>query len=700
MRLRCKECKGNGIIEKATTCPDCLGTGSDKITVGVGSSKGDKCPTCKGKGKLYSKSKCETCIEGYLYSCDFCGNDIDGGDSNVCETCEENPIVIQLIQPLDAKYLTGKRALLGRIEAIDSRNVRVDLGCGFRGSFNPHDRQYKIGNSLAVRLRNPIVKSDRGGNPVPVVPLSTGNYKVVKKHLHVDEMSIDKIKEKQGTVGLIHGQITDIYQLKNGPTLFTMTDTEGKRIQGSAFGEGEKTAFPNITRGTVVRVVARYRQINEKDRLQIYSMDRVKGHEAFEFINNLSGINQPTGKPIDELNFYVESSIYSQLKPNFVQAATRIRSAILQNQNIIMRYHSPCVDGASAAFAIDYAIRQYLQNRGVRKEEFRRFIRRMPQRNPILEIREVVRDLSFALDDGANYRNLPLYVLIDIGSTEDSKPALDLCKNYDLDVIVLDHHHLDEGINEKVHTLINSNEVAELDTITSGMLAVELAQFISAEQSIADKIIHLAALSGFSEHYEGLEYEKYLELAKSNEFDKNRLDNINSAVDYVLFGLRHFDGGEVVRSLLGASGSMEKNIGLIESITPTAKSLYTKSLKIALENSGKETLDNDVKFVTLDLENYTPRFDYPAHSTILNGLHNSILEEDGGNVFSMGIASDYLIIRSSALDFNFPEFLSQLQEDHQTLGIKGNGHLSNGFMQFYSGHKDQIVEEIKKSIES
>ena len=211
---------------------------------------------------------------------------------------------------------------------------------------------------------------------------------------------------------------------------------------------------------------------------------------------------------------------------------------------------------------------------------------------------------------------------------------------------------------------------------------------------------YAAALSGFSEDYEGLEYEKYLELAKSNEFDKNRLDNINSAVDYVIFGLRHFDGGEVVRSLLGVSGSMEKNIGLIESITPTAKSLHSKSLKIALEYSEKETLDNDIKFVTLDLESYTPRFDYPAHSTVLNALHNSILEDGGGNVFSMGIASDYLIIRSSALDFNFPEFLKQLQENHPILGLKGNGHLSRGFIQFYSGHKDQIVEEIKNSIKS
>ncbi|MHA2275297.1 MAG: hypothetical protein ACXAC2_06005, partial [Candidatus Kariarchaeaceae archaeon] len=72
MRIRCRECK-NGIVENVEVCPDCKGTGSDKITIGIGEGKGDDCPTCKGRGKLISKSQCDECKAGWIYSCDFCG---------------------------------------------------------------------------------------------------------------------------------------------------------------------------------------------------------------------------------------------------------------------------------------------------------------------------------------------------------------------------------------------------------------------------------------------------------------------------------------------------------------------------------------------------------------------------------------------------------------------------------------------------
>ncbi len=700
MRLRCKECKGNGIIESSQTCADCQGAGSDRINLGVGSSKGTACQTCKGKGKLFSKAKCDNCVEGFHYICDLCGSDIEGEESNVCATCEENPIVIQLIQPLDAKFLTGSKALLGIIENVRDDRIIVDLGCGFSGFFNPHDRKYKQGYHLPIRLRNPIVRTDRGGNAVPVIPLRVSKYKTVKKHLPVNDMTIEEITDKVGTVGKLFCQITDKFQLRNGPTLFTMTDTKGKKIQGSAFGERDEVAFPTISRGTVVNVVARFRLINEKERLQIYKMDKVNEQEALEFMDILSSIDQTSGKSIEEQEFYIESEVYNTLKPKFVQAAKRIRTALLKNQNIIIRYHSPCVDGVAAAYAVDYAIRSYLHVRGVKREDFRRILRRIPQNNHIFEIREIVRDLSFALDDGANYRNLPLYILVDVGSTADSKGALDICKSYGVDAIAIDHHYPSDGMEEKLHTFLNPYLIDENSSITSGMMATELAKFIAAENELDSNIIQLAAISGYSDNVEGEEYKNYLEIASENEFDKNRIDNITSAIDYVLFGLRYFDGGEVIRNVLGISASKEKNTELIESITPTAKSLFARALKVVLDSCTVESLDNEAKLVTLEIEKFSHRYEYPAHSTLLTALHQTKLEEEGGNVYTLGISSDYLIIRSSVLDFNFTNFLTNIQETLPNLAIRGSGHKSVGNIQFMAGYREQIIEEIKKLISS
>ena len=334
---------------------------------------------------------------------------------------------------------------------------------------------------------------------------------------------------------------------------------------------------------------------------------------------------------------YIESSIYDELKPEFVKAANRIRIATLRNQNIIIRYHSPCVDGVSAAFAVDYGIKKFVEAKGTNPHEFKRNIRRIPQRNSTLEVREVVRDLAFATDDGFNTRNMPLYVLVDVGSDEDSKAALSICKSYGVDVVVVDTHVIFEENVEIVHAFINSFRINNEDTITTTMLCTELSKFVAFETDISSNLLQLCVISGLSDNVSGTEYEKYLELTKQNDYDLSRLENMLSAVDYVIFGLRHFDGGEIVRDLLGIRGNHEKTTELIEGIAPTSKSLFAKSVKIAQTNSKKSKLGEGKFLVLLDLENFAPRFEYPSHSSIVSALHNLIVEEESDPVVTIEI---------------------------------------------------------------
>ena len=68
------------------------------------------------------------------------------------------------------------------------------------------------------------------------------------------------------------GQIIDVYYMRNGPTLFTFVDELGFTIQGGAIHPEGETAYPNLTKNTIVSVLARYKQIGGKDRLQIYKI--------------------------------------------------------------------------------------------------------------------------------------------------------------------------------------------------------------------------------------------------------------------------------------------------------------------------------------------------------------------------------------------------------------------------------------------
>lgn len=697
MRIKCPECR-SGIVEHVETCPDCKGTGSDKIVLGVGGSKGDDCPTCKGRGKLISKSECQECVSGWQYWCDFCGTNIAGSESNTCATCEENPIVVELGAPLDYRYLDGKNALAAKVTQANDRGVQLDLGQGFLAWLKPsRDTRYKVGQTIAVRLRNPLTRDSRD-KAVQVFPIRTqSRYKIVKKSQQVHEVSLQELMSKEGNIGSFTAQVIDNFYMKSAAiTLFTLIDSNGKKVQGALPSPDGSRMYSNFNSSSVVQIVARYRVVNEKDRLQIFSIDKVKHHQALDFFEDLSGMNITTGKSIEETEFHVESSVYDELRSSFVSAAKRIRTATLRNQNIIVRYHSPCVDGVSAAFGIDFAIKQFVLSKGTNPNDFRRNIRRIPQRNSVLEVREVVRDLSFAMDDGFNMRNMPLYILVDLGSNEESRAALSICKSYGVDVVIVDSHSLEEENVELVHSCINSSSVNSEGNITTAMLALELAKFISPETDLSKELLQIAVISSLADNVSSAEYEKYLEIVEQNDYDLSRLNNILSAVDYVIFGLRHFDGGEIIRNLLGINSNHEKTTELIESIVPTAKSLQAKSIKIAHNNFEKSELSEGKNLALLDLEQFAPRFEYPSHSLILNGLQKVLVDEEKGSVVTIGITSDYLIFMNSTIGFNFMEFFNQLQEELPNSGITGYGQGQNGSIQFLTGFKDNLLDAIKK----
>jgi RecJ-like exonuclease len=509
-------------------------------------------------------------------------------------------------------------------------------------------------------------------------------------------MTLAELMSKPGNIGKFTGQVIDIYFMKSANiTLFTLIDSSGKKVQGAVHSSDGFKSYPNITNSNVVQIVARYKVINEQDRLQIFSIDKVKQHEAFEFFDELAAINIQTGGSVDETTFFIESSLYDQLKPSFVKAANRIRIATLRNQNIITRYHSPCVDGVCGAYAIDFGIKKFVEAKGTNPQEFKRNIRRIPQRNSTLEVREVVRDLSFATDDGFNTRNLPLYVLVDVGSDEESKAALAICKSYGVDVVIVDTHAVAEGNEELAQSFINPSKLNTEEKVTTAMLSVELAKFISPETDVSSNLLQLSVISGLADDVSGTEYGKYLEIVEQNEYDLNRLGNILSALDYVIFGLRHFDGGQIVRDLLGINLNHERTTELIEGIAPTSKSLFSIAVKSAQANVEKSVLGDDKTLVVLDIDNFASKYEYPSHSSIISAIHSAAAEEESGTVITLGLSEDYLLIKNSALDFDFTEFLTQLQEELLNVGISGNGQNQSGSIQYLSGFKDQVFETMK-----
>ena len=699
--MKCRDCNGKGVIEDSRVCPDCKGAGSDTLIIGVGADKGNSCVTCRGKGKLINKSKCEVCDDGNIYFCAFCGNDVEQKESMSCATCTDNPIVVQIAQPLDNKYLEGKVALAGTITGSSQKSTFVDLGAGFTGMFQHKGKYFNNGDTVPVRLKYPLQKSDRGGKAVPVFHLEVTDYRVVKKHLPVQDMTINELKEKEGSVGRIFVQITEINIIPNGPTIFKLIDKDGSTIDAVSYGEDNERAFPYIPVNTLGRAIGRYRLYNDQDQILLYSMEKAKQGFYKNLVEEIAGFNQYNNSPLSELETYVKSDLYDKMKTDFVQAATKIRTALLSGQPITLRYHSPCVDGVVGAYAIDFAIRRYMNIKSPFRDDYRRGYKRLPHRSPIFDVNDILRDLSFVIDDSGNTKNLPLYILVDIGSTAESKATIAVAKSYGIDVIIVDHHQIAPGLEETESLILNPNKYGSDYSVTSGMLALELSKFIMAEHLMDKRTIHLGALSGFADKVKGPEYEEYLTKASENDYNEEMLDLSRHTLEYVLSGLRHIDGGEVTRNILGLSGSIERTKSMLDTIGPMAREIFKASLEVMTSSVVEETLSNNLILSQVEMENYTPRYDYPQSADLLFAFHNNKLAENEGKaIVSLGTGNTYLILRHSSTEFSFLDMLNKLQEKFPAFGITGGGHTNFGSIQFYSGHKEDIINEIKQILAS
>lgn len=181
-------------------------------------------------------------------------------------------------------------------------------------------------------------------------------------------MTIEEISQQVGNVGELTCQIIDVFQIPNGPTIYTIIDENGKSIQGTAYTDNNRDPYPKINRKTVAKLIGRFRYYNEQPRIQIYQLEKANAEEALNFMNSLANMNQKNASTLSDNSFIVSHNIYDELKSKFVDAAKQIRSAVLRGQNIILRYHSPSIDGTLGAYAIDFAIRKFMKTHGAKKK--------------------------------------------------------------------------------------------------------------------------------------------------------------------------------------------------------------------------------------------------------------------------------------------------------------------------------------------
>ncbi|MCL2115468.1 MAG: DHH family phosphoesterase [Methanobrevibacter sp.] len=739
MKKSCPNCKGTGSrVKKRKICNACDGTGfqdtfeaknhfkgintNAKAKFDLESDQDVPCEVCKGKGKIDLLEKCKTCKgTGEVNSCESCGKIIDEKYS-YCKECnikikkekleEEKrikqeklakPVVFVLDPICEMEDLEINSIYKGKITRVEKYGVFVSLNNQVWGLMRTGNPNYNVGEEIFVK----IIEYKPQKREVDMSPANiTGDYKLEKVKKNIARTKIDSLDNKSiGKIIRIEGEVIQIQQT-SGPTIFTITD-ETAITWAAAFDEAGVRVHPHIDNGDIVEVIGEVNQHSGKIQIESETIEKLEGKSASKVRQLIDQALDERAEP-EKVDSLIKSEVLDKLQPKMRKAAKTIRRAIMDGRTILLRHHADA-DGICAGVAMEKAVVPLLREISPSNDAEWHYFRRSPSKAPFYELEDVVKDLSFALEDLERHgQKLPLIVLLDNGSTEEDILALMKAKIYDIEIVVIDHHFPGEvkdgkvEVDEFVDVHVNPYLVGGDSQITAGALAVEVANIVNPE--VRELTNHLPAVAALGDHARSDEAEQYIAIAKKKGYSREDLDKIAACVDFEAYFLRFMNGRGIMDTIL-AVDNIDKHEQLINALYKEYERRVNLQLKATLPNTKQEKLANGIYFNILDVEKFAHRFTFPAPGKTCGFVHDSVVQELGEEtpIITLSYGPDFGVIRATdavneKFGFNLNEIVWKLQDKIPEAGIDGGGHECAGSLKFIEGLSKKVLTRFAKEI--
>lgn len=546
--------------------------------------------------------------------------------------------------------------------------------------------------------------------------IKKNNKKFVKKDFKKDfkkgvKPSFDKssgtfTKKKIGEIGSVPegkfelmGKVNRIIQT-TGPTVFVVSDGTGSlQLKGFA-GAGERS-YPEIEEEDCVKAKVKLEEFNGEIEGDIVSINKLSDEEHKEFLKIMEQVEKDRARVIPP-EFLVEGNVLNKLKNNFIEAATQIRLAVIQDRPIIVRHHND-TDGYSSGFALERAILPLIGKQHSSEKAGWEFFTRAPCAAPFYEIDDSIRDTALSLRNVAKFSNkMPLIIIADNGSSPEDLMAIKQAKIHGADFIIVDHHFFDKDvISENVLVHINPFLVGEDGSkFSAGMLCAELARFINPD---VKHVEFIPALAGFADRIDLGDpaiMEKYLEVAKKEGYTKELLSEISLVIDYISAKVRFMEVREYIEVLFGEPRDKQKQ--LVELLAPHIHALDAKGLAMGKSNAKLDKIGK-VNLQLLYFEEFFPGFGfYPKPGRIIGLVHDNLQEEKGiTSLVSVGVLQTSATIRATdESNFSVHELINFIDTELPDAFINGGGHKNAGSISFLPNKQSDIVKLIKTFIKS
>ena len=577
---------------------------------------------------------------------------------------------------------------LATVNGIVDYGVFVDLSDDVSGLVHESNLEADpaVGDELVVELVEIRDDGDLGFAEADVDP-AVETVAVV----HGDEVGVDDLTDRVGDSVHLEGDVVQVKQT-GGPTIFSVRDGAGV-VPCAAFEEAGVRAYPEIGLGDVVRATGTVETRDGAVQLEVDRLVSLRGEAEAEVRERVEAAVAERAAP-EDVEPLIEWPAFETLHDDLAAVAERLRRAVLSGRPIRLRHHADG-DGMCASVPVQLALERFLAEVHEDPEAPRHLFKRLPSKAPFYEMEDVTRDLNFALEDRERHgQRLPLLFMVDNGSTEEDTPAYRALDQYDVPVVVVDHHHPDpDAVGPLVEEHVNPYLHDEDYRITTGMMCVELARMI--DPSLTGDLEHVPAVAGLSDRSKADAMDDYLELAAAAGYDEADLRDIGEALDYAAHWLRYDAGDSLIEDVLNvACDDPERHAELVEFLADRARRDVDDQLDDAEPHVDHERLDNGAHLYRLDVENHARRFTYPAPGKTTGELHDRKVEETGDPVITIGYGPDFAVLRSDGVRLDIPTMVEELQAEFEGAGVSGGGHLVVGSVKFVSGMREPVVDAL------
>ncbi len=749
MKTKCPKCKGIGsVVVDYKECDACGGTGfeDDAFDIGnhfkgvnskakakfdLGGDEDIPCEVCNGKGQVEVYEECPHCHgTGQINVCRDCGKLLDE-KYDICHECGEKRKAEKMrhdefearrkaardVYVLDAicnlRDIDKDKLYKGTITRIERYGAFVSLNNNVWGLMRGDVSEYRVGEDVIVFVTS--IKSREG--KIDFAPAYVEEYNLKRLTKSIPRTLIDQLDEKKGKIVRIDGEVQQIQQT-SGPTIFIISDESGT-TEIAAFDKAGERSYPEIELNDAVQVIGEVNEHGGKTQIESSSMIKLDAESTMQLHKLIDDALNKKAQPQD-VEFLVKSDVLNRLRPKMYEAAQKIRRAILDGRTILLRHHNDA-DGICSGVAMEKAIVPLIQKANPSNDAEYYYFKRSPSKAPFYELEDVVKDLSFALEDQERHgQKLPLIVLLDNGSTEEDIVALMQAKIYDIEVVVIDHHSpgnlitKDErngeiygatvAVDEYVDTHVNPYLVGGDSQLTAGALATEVAHIINPE--VKDLIMHLPAVAALGDRAESGEVYQYLKLAAQKGFTKEHLAQIAECVDFEAYFLRFMNGRGIMDTIL-AVDNLDKHKKMIDALYNEYQKRVDTQLRAALPNIKQTQLQNGIYFNLIDVEKFAHKFTFPAPGKTCGFIHDKIIKDLGEDkpIVTLGHGPDFGVFRATdavneQYGFNVNEIVASMIEKVPQAGIDGGGHECAGSIKYIEGLGEEVLFKVVAEIQS